>query len=104
MIVDHRTYTVAPRKMGEFLRLFEQYGLPIQTRHLGPPLGYYITEVGPLNQVVHLWGYDSMADMERRRTARSADPEWAAYLERTAGMVIKQQTMLIRPAPFFKPR
>jgi len=103
MIIDHRTYTIAPRKMGEFLRLFEQFGMPVQRRHLGPLLGFYVTEVGPLNQVVHLWGYDSMADMEKRRAARNADPAWDEYLSKGAGLVLSQETKLLRPAPFYQP-
>ena len=35
---------------------------------LGPPLGWYISmDIGELNQVVHLWGYESLADRASRR-------------------------------------
>ena len=52
MIVDVRIYQIVPRKMGEYLKLFEEYGLPVQRRHLGDPLGYFVTEHGQLHQVV----------------------------------------------------
>ncbi len=97
MIVDVRTYNIVPRKMTAYLELFEQYALPVQRRHIGEPLGYFVTLHGALNQVVHLWGFESLADMETRRAARDADPAWADYLGRTEGLVVSQQNNLARP-------
>lgn len=97
MIVDVRTYNIVPRKMAAYLELFEQYALPVQRRHIGEPLGYFVTLHGALNQVVHLWGFESLADMETRRAARDADPAWADYLGRTEGLVVSQQNNLARP-------
>ena len=61
MIVDVRTYNIAPRKMASYLELFEQYALPVQRKYIGEPLGYFVTVSGTLNQVVHLWGFESLA-------------------------------------------
>jgi hypothetical protein len=74
MIVDVRTYNIVPRKMAAYLELFEQYALPVQRKHIGEPLGYFVTMQGTLNQVVHLWGFESLADLETRGAARDADP------------------------------
>ena len=73
MIVDMRTYAIVPRKMKAYLALFEDLALPIQRRHIGNPLGYFVVEHGPLHQIVHLWGYRDLADLEARRAARDAD-------------------------------
>jgi hypothetical protein len=97
MIVDVRIYNIVPRKMGEYLKLFEQYGLPVQQRHLGDPLGYFVTEHGQLHQVVHMWGYESLADIEQKRAARNADPAWDDYMARTDGLVVSQENKLTRP-------
>lgn len=97
MIVDVRIYQIVPRKMGEYLKLFEEYGLPVQRRHLGDPLGYFVTEHGQLHQVVHLWGFDSLADLEHKRAARNADPAWDDYMARTEGLVVSQENKLTRP-------
>ena len=97
MIVDVRIYNIVPRKMGTYLKLFEEYGLPVQRRHLGDPLGYFVTEHGQLHQVVHLWGYESLADMEQKRDARNADPAWDDYIARTDGLVVSQENKLTRP-------
>ena len=88
MIIDVRTYNIVPRKMKTYLALFEEYALPIQRRHIGDPLGYFVVEHGPLHQVVHFWGYDNLADLEMRRAKRDADPEWTDYQRKTEGLVV----------------
>ena len=100
MIVDVRTYTLVPRKMAAYLELFEKHGLPVMQRHGLELMGYYMSQIGPLNQVVHLWRYDSLADLERKRAARDADPAWGEYLSRTEGMVLMQDDKVMRPASF----
>lgn len=100
MIVDVRTYTLVPRKLPVYVGLFEQHALPVVRRHGFDLMGYYTSVIGPLNQVVHLWRYDSLADLERRRRARDADPDWAAFLTRTEGMVLMQDNKIMRPASF----
>jgi hypothetical protein len=100
MIVDVRTYTLIPRKMVTYLELFEKHALPVMKRHGLELLGYYVSQIGPLNQVVHLWRYDSLADMERKRTARDADPAWGEFLAATEGMIMVQESKLMRPTSF----
>lgn len=103
MIVDVRTYTLIPRKMATYLQLFESHALPVMRRHNLELMGYYVSQIGPLNQVVHLWRYASLADMEQKRAARDADPDWAAYLARTEGMVQSQENKIMRPTTFSPP-
>ena len=100
MIVNIRTYTLVARKMPTYLSLFEEHALPVMRRHGIELLGYYTSVVGPQNQVVHLWRYDSLADMERKRTARDADPDWQAYLQRTDGLVLMQEDKVMKPSSF----
>ena len=98
-IVDLRTYTIAVRKMPEFLEAFERLGLPVLIRHLGRPLDFYVSSIGMLNQVVHLWEYESLADMERRQAARDKDPEWPAYIQATIGLVTAQENRIVKRVP-----
>lgn len=99
MIIDHRTYTVQHGQAKAYLKLFEETGLAVQLRHLNL-IGYFQTTVGPLNEFVQLWGYDDMADMDRRRAARDADPEWTEYKKKSAGMLVKQENKIIKPVGF----
>ena len=100
MIIDHRTYTVQHGRIGEYIKMFEATGLPVQLKHLGNLIGYFQTAVGPLNQVVHLWGYEDYGDMERRRAARDADPDWTAYKAQSAGMLVSQENKILSPVSF----
>lgn len=96
-IVDHRVYTIRPRCMAEFIEAFDRLAMPILLRHLGAPLAFYTSSIGPLNQVVHLWGYDSLEDFEKRSLARDSDPDFAAYLSATRDLVVAQETRIIKP-------
>jgi hypothetical protein len=102
LIVDHRTYTFRPGTTGRWLKKYENEGLAIQKKHLGHFLGLYTTEVGNLHQIVFMWGYDSMADREKRREALGADPVWQKYLEDLWAMdaIVSQEIKLLKPAPF----
>lgn len=100
MIVELRTYTFAPGQLGPFLALYEAEGLAVQRRVLGRMLGYYTTEAGMLNQVVHLWGYDSFEDRLARRAALGQDPGWRAYLAKALPMMQTQESKVLLPTGF----
>ncbi len=94
-VVDFRTYLIHFNKMPTFLQTTEQHALKVMVRHIGPPIGYYQTTVGNLQQITHIWGYDSMGDMETRRQARNADPEWDNYLRASHGIYERQETQVL---------
>lgn len=80
MIIDHRLYVIRPHKLAAWLKLWERDALPIQKEMLGTFLGMYLTEVGNLNEVLHLWAYTNMGEREVRRLALLQDPRWQKYL------------------------
>jgi NIPSNAP len=103
LIVEMREYTLHAGKVPEYLRLYEREGLAIQREILGCMVGYYATEVGPaVNQVVHLWAYDSFEDRLRRRAKLAEHPGWQAYVQKMRPMLAAQSNRLMRPAPFFE--
>ena len=95
-IVDLRTYTIKLRKLNEFVEIFDRLAMPVQLKYLGAPLGMYVSAVGQLNQVVHLWGFDDMGQFEKLHAARDKDPDWPAYLTASADLISAQETRLIR--------
>ena len=97
-IVDHRVYTIALRRMPEFLDVFDRLAMPVLLETLGHPLGFYTSLVGPQNQFVHLWAYESLADYEARSRARDTHPDFPAYLQASAHLITAQETRLIRAA------
>ena len=105
-LVDHRVYTIALRKMPEFLRVFNELAMPVLLQTLGHPIGFYTSVVGPQNQFIHLWGYDDLADYERRSQARDSHPDFPAYLAASGHLITAQETRLVRaaPMPAWQPR
>ncbi len=95
-LIDHRTYTIALRKMPEFLEVFNRLALPVLLDSLGHPLGFYTSWVGPQNQFIHLWAYDDLADYERRCKARDTHPNFATYLAASGHLITAQETRLIK--------
>ena len=100
MIADVRTYTLVPRKLNSYLKLVEQYAIPIMRSHGMVLDRYFISKIGPLNQVVHIWNYESLAEFERIRNARDADPKWTEYLAKTEGFVLSQENKIMEDASF----
>ena len=103
MLVDVRTYTCKPGTIKKHLEVYEQYGKAPQTKHLGQPIAYLVTETGNVNQYVHIWGYENAGDREAKRAAMWADPDWITYTQESAklGALINQENKLMRPVDFF---
>jgi len=95
-VVDLRTYTIALRQMGEFIEVFDRLAMPVLLETLGHPIGFHVSQVGPLNQFVHLWAYESLAEYERRSALRDAHPAFPAYLQASAPLIVAQENRLIR--------
>src|SRR5258708_39420068 len=106
MIFDHRTYTIKPNRLAKFLETYERLALPLQRKYLGEPYGFFVTHIGPLSRVVHLWQYKSLADREQRRDAMEADSEWQDYRRGAlAGdTLVDMENPILKPVPFFVPR
>ena len=102
MLVDHRTYTTRPGALHKQLALYAEHGFPAQCRLIGNPLAFLVTETGPLNSYVHLWAYQDAAHRAQARAALQADPQWIAYLAKSAeaGNVVSQENKLMVPASF----
>jgi len=101
MFVEERIYTLQPGKVPAFLKLYQEEGLAIQTRILPAMVGYYTTEIGTLNQIVHMWAYEDLKQRADYRAKMQADPGWQAYAPKVQALVQHQETRILVPAPFF---
>lgn len=103
MLVEMRTYVLHPGTMATFLAAMEHEGLAIERPILGRLLGYYSTEIGTLNQVIHLWGYDSFEERTRRRAQLAQDGAWQRFVPQVMTWVRDMHNQLLTPAPFALP-
>lgn len=100
MIVEMRSYVLHPGQQGAFLSLMEKEGIAIERRILGRLLGFYTGEIGTLNQVVHLWSYDSFEDRQQRRAQLAADPGWSAFVPKVLPLIRDMENRILTPASF----
>ena len=100
MIVEQRTYTVQVGKMSAYMEAFSERGLPIMKRILGNFVGFFVSDLGELNQAIQLWGYDSYAERERRRAILAMEPDWLAYLKGSPPVILRQENRILVPASF----
>jgi len=100
MIVEERIYTCLCGKAQQYVRMYEAEGLAIQRPILGHLLGYFTTDLGELNQVVHLWAYESYDDRAQRRKRLLSDPAWQTYAAKVQPLVLTQTNKILVPAPF----
>ncbi len=103
MLLDVRTYTCRPGTNTAHLALYEKLGKGPQTKHLGQPFAYLVTETGNVNQYIHIWAYENAGDREKKRAAMQADPDWIASTQESGklGALIDQNNRLMRPVEFF---
>jgi len=73
-IFELRTYNLVPKDVGKFLALSKEK-FHLRTQH-SVLLGYWTTELGGLNQVVHLWQYESYSHRAEIRARLGGDQEW----------------------------
>lgn len=78
MIYEFRTYQIKPGSLPELL---SRFGEAYEHRKKYSPLAaFWYTEIGPLNQIIHVWPYADAGDRERIRAEASKDPNWPPKL------------------------
>ncbi|KAL0974252.1 hypothetical protein UPYG_G00217730 [Umbra pygmaea] len=98
---EFRTYNIRPEKNAAFLQLTnEKMGL--RTAH-SELLGYWSVEYGGVNQVFHIWKYDSFAQRAAVRAALAKDPTWMEeYISKAMPMLTSQDNEVNYLVPWCK--
>jgi NIPSNAP len=86
MIYELRTYTPKPGTVADMVKAASTVSHPIRGNDYGKLEGYWVTEIGPLNQVMHLWSYSDLNERTRLRAELSKNARWTS-----------EYTPLIRP-------
>ncbi|WP_339716541.1 NIPSNAP family protein [uncultured Sneathiella sp.] len=100
MIVEERIYTIHPGKMSDFLDLYAEEGLQIISPILGNLIGYFTTDIGDLNKAVHLWGYDSYAEREKRRASLNSHRAWLEFGGKILPYIAHMENRILVPTSF----
>jgi NIPSNAP len=67
MIYELRTYTLKAGTLGDVVKAASTVSRDIRGDDYGKLEGYWMTEIGPLNQVMHLWSYSDLNERARLR-------------------------------------
>src|SRR6185437_7058140 len=95
MIIEMRTYTLKPGNIPTFE---ERFGGALATREKFSKLAaFWHSEVGPLNQVIHVWPYETMDERTRLRAEATKLQGWPPNVRE---FVVSQKSQIFIPAPF----
>jgi len=98
MIYEFRTYTLHPRTLPEFMKRFGD-ALPKRER-FSKLAAFWYTEIGPLNQVIHVWPYENALERSRIRAEAVKDGSWPA---KTGEFIVDMKAEILEPLPFSPP-
>ena len=97
MIYEVRTYDMKPGTVEQFE---EDFGKALPHREKYSKLAaFWRTDLGPLNQVIHVWGYESLDERTRIRAEAAKDPHWPPP---NHGNILNMNSEVWTPAPFMR--
>lgn len=98
MIHELRIYTAKAGTVMDMAKNSGETARAIRGDDYGKLEGYWITEIGPLNQVVHLWSYKDLNERARLRAELSRNERWTKeYLPLVRPLLVRQDIRLMNP-------
>ncbi|MDP6344961.1 MAG: NIPSNAP family protein [Alphaproteobacteria bacterium] len=98
MIHEMRTYTMWPGKAPEFLKAVAEKGIPIRGNDYGRMEGFWVSEFGPLNQVVHLWSHEDLNTRQESRARLAQNKDWIeGFVPLVRSLIRHQRIRLMHP-------
>jgi hypothetical protein len=96
MIYELRTYTVKPGTVGDMVKAASTVSKEIRGDNFGKLEGYWFTEIGPLNQVMHMWSYSDLNERARLRAELGKNARWTAeYIPLIRPILMRQEVRLL---------
>ncbi len=101
-LYELRTYTLYVGKLGEAAQHYRELGWPaLQKGGFDAKLvGYLTTDVGTLNQLVHLWKFADDADRRNHWATLFADDGFMAFAAKLRPLIRQQDVKLLLEAPW----
>ena len=95
MIQEIRTYRIAPGSLAE---VENRFGEAYEKRKKYSELtAFWHTEIGPLNEIIHVWGYRDLAERARIRAEAVKDGVWPPKI---AEFIREMNSEIVNPFPF----
>ena len=95
MIYEIRTYRLVP---GSLADVEKRFGEAYEHRKKYSPLSaFWHTEIGPLNEIIHVWPFQDLGERARVRAEVSKAPNWPPQI---AEFVLSMNSEILVPFPF----
>jgi len=93
-IYEIRTYGLKPGSLAE---VEKRFGEGYEARKKYSPLAaFWHTEIGPLNEIVHIWPYADHAERARVRAEAAKDPNWPPKIQ---DFIVSMHSEVLVPFP-----
>lgn len=101
-IYEKRTYDIRVGQMTEVIELYSGQGFPaLEAGGFDENLvGYFVSDTGPLHQLIHLWRFDDDDDRRKFWKRLFADEEFMAFAAKLRPNINAQEVQLLRSAPW----
>ncbi|MGH8056321.1 MAG: NIPSNAP family protein, partial [Candidatus Entotheonellia bacterium] len=97
MIYEVRTYTLKPGSVNE---AENRFGEAMPSRDKYSKLGaFWHTDVGPLNQIIHVWPYESLQQRTEVRAQAAKETGWPPKIQE---FIETMESEIMIPAPFMR--
>ncbi len=99
MIHELRTYTLKPGTVPSALEASGTVARRIREGDkYGKLEGHWSSEIGTLNQYVHMWQFENVSEMQRLRGELAALPEWRKeYVPLIRPHILRQDIRILQP-------
>ena len=96
MLYELRTYTVKPGTLGDMVKAASTVSQEIRGNDYGKLEGYWSSEIGALNQVMHLWSYPDYNERARVRGELGKNSRWVnEYIPLIRPLIVRQDVRLL---------
>ena len=97
MIYELRTITLRPGTTKTVADAAE-VAIAVRGNNFGKLEGYWFTEIGPLNQMMHLWGFSDRNERHRLRDELAKNERWAKeYLPLVRDHLVRHDIRILEP-------
>ena len=97
MIYEVRTYQI---KVGGLAEVEKRFGEAYEHRKKYSHLAaFWHTEIGPLNEIIHVWPYADIAERARVRAEAAKDPNWPPKIQ---DFILAMHSEVLVPFPFVR--
>jgi len=99
-LYEKRIYSVPPGRMPEVSALYRDLAWPaLEAGGFSKNLvGYFISDTGPLHQLIHIWRFDGDAGRRDFWSRLYGDKDFMAFAAKVRPILLSQEVQLMTPA------